>query len=204
VTATGARALICTALVAGRWRGTRSARTALVAERDGLRKRVAELEALSKPVYISHGQRVESIDLRERLVCAALTGCFHARNSNLWIACERSLHALARHRRGCSRSRARRDAEGGGMSDWMAGMSDFQREEVARMESRAHPARHASRACTSTRSTGRVSGLLLGRDPISAERRLHLQGASSPLDRRVHRRCHRRNARRDGKEGGGA
>jgi hypothetical protein len=48
--------------------------TALVAERDGLRKRVAELEALSKPVYISHGQRVESIDLRERLVCAALTG----------------------------------------------------------------------------------------------------------------------------------
>ena len=47
--------------------------TALVAERDGLRKRVAELEALSKPVYISHGQRVESIDLRGRLVCAALT-----------------------------------------------------------------------------------------------------------------------------------
>ena len=47
---------------------------ALVAERDALRKRVAELEALSKPVYISHGQRVESIDLRERLVCAALTG----------------------------------------------------------------------------------------------------------------------------------
>jgi hypothetical protein len=35
---------------------------------------LAELEALSKPVYISHGQRVESIDLRERLVCAALTG----------------------------------------------------------------------------------------------------------------------------------
>jgi hypothetical protein len=24
------------------------------------------------------------------------------------------------------------------MSDWMAGMTDFQREEVARMESRAH------------------------------------------------------------------
>jgi hypothetical protein len=38
------------------------------------RQRVAELEALSKPVYISHGQRVESIDLRERLVCAAFTG----------------------------------------------------------------------------------------------------------------------------------
>jgi hypothetical protein len=39
--------------------------------------------------------------------------------------------------------------------------------------------------------------MLLGRDPISAARRLHLQGASSPLDRRIHRRCHRRNARRD-------
>ena len=46
----------------------------LLAERDALKKRVAELEALSKPVYISQGQRVESIDLRERLVCAALTG----------------------------------------------------------------------------------------------------------------------------------
>ena len=43
---------------------------ALVVERDALKQRVAELEALSKPVYISHGQRVESIDLRERLVCA--------------------------------------------------------------------------------------------------------------------------------------
>lgn len=47
-----------------------TALTALVAERDSLKQRVAELEALSKPVYISHGQRVESIDLRERLVCA--------------------------------------------------------------------------------------------------------------------------------------
>jgi hypothetical protein len=50
-----------------------AALTALVAERDALKQRVAELEALSKPVYISHGQRVESIDLRGRLVCAALT-----------------------------------------------------------------------------------------------------------------------------------
>jgi hypothetical protein len=47
---------------------------ALRAERNALKARVAELEALSKPVYISHGQRVESIDLRERLVCAAFTG----------------------------------------------------------------------------------------------------------------------------------
>ena len=51
-----------------------AALTALVAERDALKQRVAELEHLSKPVYITHGQRVESIDLRERLVCAALTG----------------------------------------------------------------------------------------------------------------------------------
>jgi chorismate mutase len=46
---------------------------AAIKERDALKQRVAELEALSKPVYISHGQRVESIDLRGRLVCAALT-----------------------------------------------------------------------------------------------------------------------------------
>ena len=56
------------------WNDCRKLLAAAVKERDALRKRVAELEALSKPVYISHGQRVESIDLRERLVCAALTG----------------------------------------------------------------------------------------------------------------------------------
>lgn len=48
--------------------------TALVAERDALRQRVAELEARSKPVYFAHGQRLESIDLRERLVESALQG----------------------------------------------------------------------------------------------------------------------------------
>lgn len=46
----------------------------LIEERAALRKRVSYLEALSKPLYIPHGQRVESIDLRERLVCAALRG----------------------------------------------------------------------------------------------------------------------------------
>ena len=46
----------------------------LVAERNALKQRVAKLEARAKPVYITDGQRVESIDLRERLVCAALTG----------------------------------------------------------------------------------------------------------------------------------
>ena len=51
-----------------------SALDALVVERDALKQRVAELEVLSKPVYISHGQRVESIDLRERLIESALRG----------------------------------------------------------------------------------------------------------------------------------
>ena len=45
----------------------------LIADYNALKQRVAELETLSKPVYITHGQRVESIDLRERLVCAVLT-----------------------------------------------------------------------------------------------------------------------------------
>lgn len=49
-----------------------AALTALVAERDALKQRVEKLEALSKPLYITHGQRVESIDLRERLVESAL------------------------------------------------------------------------------------------------------------------------------------
>jgi hypothetical protein len=66
------------------WENYHAALTALVAERDALRKRVAELEALSKPVYITHGQRVESIDLRERLVCAAATATSEhtTRNTN--------------------------------------------------------------------------------------------------------------------------
>ena len=58
----------------GYWPEKHAALTALVAERDALKRRVAELEARAKPVYITDGQRVESIDLRERLVCAALTG----------------------------------------------------------------------------------------------------------------------------------
>ncbi len=52
----------------------RRALTALVAERDTLKQRVAELEAAAKPRYIVGGATIESIDLRERLVCAALTG----------------------------------------------------------------------------------------------------------------------------------
>ena len=54
---------------------------ALVAERNALRERVAELEAASKPHYIFGGGRVESIDLRERLVCAALTAMVMAEAS---------------------------------------------------------------------------------------------------------------------------
>jgi hypothetical protein len=72
--------------------GFHSALTALVAERDELQRRNdalrkgidacvkshTELEERSKPLYIAHGQRVESIDLRERLVCAALAGFISA------------------------------------------------------------------------------------------------------------------------------
>ena len=85
-----------------------AALTALVAERNALKQRVAELEHLSKPVYITHGQRVESIDLRERLVCAALTGVMadssNERYREHWavIAVQQADAALAAMRKGAT------------------------------------------------------------------------------------------------------
>jgi hypothetical protein len=100
-----------------------STAVSIISQRDALKQRVAELEA-QRPAD-------RDLELRERLVCAALQRA----RTLIWSTKGRSgptrrLHAVD--------SCHRRDAEGGGMSDWMAGMSDFQREEVARMESRAH------------------------------------------------------------------
>ena len=70
------------------WPGKHRALTALVAERNALRQRVAELEKSAFYIPPKHPPADRDRELRERLICAALTGLMAYSGQSSHRTCE--------------------------------------------------------------------------------------------------------------------